>query len=256
MKIHSKQFGDGIVQIETGTILPRGTPFHNGRLFFLHEAYDKNLKGFYVYEKSKANWTLINDVRNLQVTNMCATGDITYSLTANTGLTGQTYANIILSNENTHARVTVKGSGTGEAKGFEFFNADEGKNVIVADSDKLEYMGGQVWHEKNLNPIKFQPRERAMDIRKAHLARGQETLFVNTKNGEIIIKLPHIITVGDRVTFIDDEGTFGDNPCIINGRGQKINSMEMDYELNESNTAYTFIYQNAQRGWRVLKQLS
>jgi len=256
MKIHSKQFGEGIVQIETGSVLPRGTPFDDGRIFFLQEIVDKNPKGFYVYDATKARWTLINEHRSLELTHVCTTDGITYSLTAETGATGNTYATVVLSPDNTHARITVKGSGSGEAEGFIFRNADIGHDVIRADNESFEWMGNKVWHDKNLHPIKFQPRERAIDVRVNHLAQGQETLFVNTTAGEIIVKLPHLITVGDRVTIIDDAGTFGDINCIVNGRGQNINGMGDDYILNKSNTAYTFVYQNANRGWRVLKQLS
>ncbi len=256
MKIHSKQFGEGVVQIETDNTLPRGTPFDDGRIFFLQEDQGKNLKGLYVYDATKARWTLINETRSLQLTHVSTTDGIVYSLTAETGASGSTYGNIILSPDNTHARLTVKGSGMGEATGFIFRNLDVGHDVICADVEKFEWMGNQVWHEKNLNPVKFQPRERGVDVRMNHLAQGQETLFVNSKAGEIIVKLPHLITVGDRVTIIDDEGTFSDTPCVVNGRGQHINGLGEDYLLDKSNTAYTFVYQNANRGWRVLKQQS
>lgn len=252
MKIHSRQFGDGIVQIETGKTLPRGTPFTDGRVFFLNEIWEGHPKGFYVYDATKARWMLINESRNLQITNMSTTEGIVYSLTAGQDVMGSTYATVTLAEDATHARAVVKGSGNGEAQGFVWRNGDVGKDVLVADSEKLEYMEGVVWHEKNLNPNKFQPRQRAIDIRSNHMARSHEVLFVNTKVDEILIKLPHIITVGDEVKIIDDEGTFGENPCILNGRGQNINGKPVDITLNEPGR-YTLIYQNGNRGWRLFK---
>lgn len=254
MKIHSQQFGEGIVLIETGTELPRGTPFSDGRIFFLQGTYDKFKQGFYVYDASRAAWTIVNDTNSLHLSNTSTSDEIVYSLTNGSGSTGQTYGTVVLSPDNTHARITVKGSGDGEAAGFEFRNADVGYNIIKADAEKFEWMDSKVWHEKNLNPVKFQPRERGIDIRVNHMARSQETLFVNTKDGVITIKLPHIITVGDRVTIMDDDGTFDINHCVVNGRGQNINGKQTDYILDDPNTAYTFVYQNAKRGWRVLKQ--
>lgn len=253
MKIHSKQFGDGVVQIETGTKLPRGTPFTDGRIFFLNQEYETNPKGFYVYDATKAKWTLINDPRNLQITNMSTTEGIVYSLTAGQDVLGCTYATVTLSESTTHARAVVKGSGNGEALGFTWRNGDIGKDVLVADTEKLEYMEGVVWHEKNLNPNKFQPRQRAIDIRQNHMARSQEVLFVNTKAGEVLVKLPHIITVGDEVKIIDDMGTFGEHPCIVNGRGQNINGKAVDVRLDKPNGRYTLIYQNGNRGWRLFE---
>lgn len=253
MKIHSKQFGDGVVQIETGKQLPRGTPFTDGRLFFLHEGYDNWPKGFYAYDATKAKWFLVNETRNLQIQNMSTTEEIVYSLTNNQEEKGGRFATIILADDSTHAKMSVKGSGDGEAEGFIFRNDDVGKDVLKADNDTFEYLESKVWHERNLNPHKFQPRARAIDVRVNHMARSHEILFVNTKGGEIIVKLPHIITVGDTVEIIDDDGTFGENPCIVNGRGQHLNGKAVDVVLSIPGGRWRLIYQNANKGWRIFE---
>lgn len=248
MKIHSSQFGDGKVLIESGSLLPTCHPHDHGRLFFNTHEHQ-----FYVYDANTANWFLINNDDNRHLSNLLVTDQITFSLVKNSDNTGRTFGTVILSEDNTVARLDIKSSGESVATGFEIRNADSGTNIIYADDDTFTWMDAKVWTEKNLTPAKFQPRERCVDVAGNYMCSSNELVFVNTTDQQCIIKLPQTITVGDKVTIYDDAGTFDKNPCIINGRGQNVNGLPVDVTLNTKGGCYSFVYQNTIKGWRMVK---
>jgi hypothetical protein len=254
MKVHGLQYGDGRVKIETGKTLPSANSFHDGRLFYLIEGYDKYPPGLYVYLKEYATWKLINEIRDLELVRPINIGPLTVTLSHLSERLGSTFATVIVSDDNEIARMEIKGTGDKEVRGFEILSTDAGKPFIKCFEENMEVFEATVWTTKNFNPTKLQPRSIAVDVKNNYMcSRSGENLFVDTTESEVIVKLPSVVVPGDIITVVDSNNSFSKNPCTINAKGQKINGKQKDLVLDRSGIAVQLIFQNVRFGWRAFK---
>jgi hypothetical protein len=73
--------------------------------------------------------------------------------------------------------------------------------------------------------------------------------FVNSAGGTITVTLPSSPTANSIVSVSDYNGSAGTNAITIGRNSSKINGDAVDYSINKSNSAVTFVYVDATAGW-------
>lgn len=242
------------MKLDMGNKLPSDSP-QDGDCYYLREEKPNFPVGFYVYDKTKPGWTLVNEYRNRSFTNINTTDALSVGLTNNYDIEGRVYARITLSSDNTHAQFNVKGSGEGIAKGYVFYNCDTGNEIVRFDDRDFTYLESKVWTQKNFKPEKLEPRHILVEPRVGkHEAKSGETLFVHTIRGPAIIGLPPSPRPGDHITIIDAAGNFGNNKCIVGLLpNQLIDGCKKDLVLDYKDNNVILMYRNTEVGWIILQ---
>lgn len=82
-------------------------------------------------------------------------------------------------------------------------------------------------------------------------ASAGQIIFIDTSDGESIVKLPKNPISGERVQIVDSRGTAQTNNIRVTGQGQRVNGTTADYVINVNYAAVTFIWDAAVSNWIV-----
>jgi len=72
---------------------------------------------------------------------------------------------------------------------------------------------------------------------------------VNTTSGGVTVTLPASPTAGQAVQITDYAGTFATNTCVVNGNGNKINSLTTNANFNVARESVALVYIDTTQGW-------
>jgi hypothetical protein len=76
-----------------------------------------------------------------------------------------------------------------------------------------------------------------------------EAYPVNTTSGEITVTLPATPSAGDQVQLVDYAGTFDTNKLIIDGNGEDIEGVALDFQLTGEREGVILTYIDSTQGW-------
>lgn len=122
-------------------------------------------------------------------------------------------------------------------------NTYDGKLFIKKDSGTpkiIEFQSVNDWTLKSSN----------------YTVEKGDQIMADTSASAFTITLPATVSLGDKITIIDYDGSWSTNNLTVDGNGHNILSSSSDLICDVDNAKITLIYINATNGWRVFVDTS